>query len=373
MRINHNISSMATQSSLFKTQRSMSKNLEKLSTGLRINRASDDAAGLAVSENLRMQVRGSHQARKNSQDAIQMLNIADGALQEQASIMQRMRELAIQAKNDTYTQTERNYMGTEFEALVDELDRIAQVTNFNGMQIFADENDADTNTGDPKVQTNQSLLFADPTESVFGANDNSSSTYFNMMVGANYTAADAAALNAENAFDSTAENLITIQFGQMDSKALFVTDLSGAPTAFKTLLKGPAALGLNAFEHNGGALQTTNWGADLQEKLSNIVRLIDGDAPTSAGVVGGGTNATGLERINIQRADIGAMINRLESTVNNLMTNETNQQAAESQIRDVDFAYETAQFTKNQILSQSATSMLSQANMVPQGVLQLLG
>jgi flagellin len=137
MRINHNISSMVTQGSLFKTNRAMGKSLEKLSTGLRINSAADDAAGLGVSENLRTQVRGMGQAMRNTQDAIALLNVADGALNEQAAILQRMRELVIQAKNDTYTQTERNYMGTEFEALYNELDRIAKTTNYNGMRIFA--------------------------------------------------------------------------------------------------------------------------------------------------------------------------------------------------------------------------------------------
>ena len=129
MRINHNIASLGTQSALFRVNRDLGKSMEKLSTGQRINSAADDAAGLGVSENLRTQVRGLGQALRNQQDVIAMLNIADGALQEQASILQRMRELVIQAKNDTYTSTERAYMYDEFAKSMDQLDQIAATTN----------------------------------------------------------------------------------------------------------------------------------------------------------------------------------------------------------------------------------------------------
>ncbi|MGD9202262.1 MAG: flagellin, partial [Chitinispirillia bacterium] len=131
MRINHNISSMITQGSLFKTNRSLGKNLEKLSTGLRINRASDDAAGLGVSENLRTQVMGTAQAKRNALDGIAALNIAEGAANEVSSILQRMRELAIQSANDTLTSVERGYTNQEFGQLEDEIARIALVTNYN--------------------------------------------------------------------------------------------------------------------------------------------------------------------------------------------------------------------------------------------------
>lgn len=368
---------MNTQGALFKVNRAQAKSLEKLSTGLRINTASDDAAGLAVSENLRTQVRGMGQALRNTQDTISLLNIADGALSEQADIMHRMRELIIEAKNDTYTQTERNYMGTEFEALANELDRIAQVTNFNGMRIFG-TNDITANdiNGSPKEAIISSQVWGNASDAVFGANDVGSSTHFNMMVGANYTENDASSFNngtALNAFDTDAENLITIQFGMMDATGLMATDPTLPGTFSRALTRNGQ---VNAFDHDGHILQDQRWGTNVQEKLTSLMNLIDGDIPTlgtGVNIITGGTNHTGLERINIQRAYIGAMTNRLEHNVNNLLNGQVNQQAAESQIRDVDFAHETANFTKNQILSQSATSMLSQANMIPQGVLQLLG
>ncbi len=137
MRIVHNISSMTTQSSLYKVNRDMKTSLERLSTGLRINRASDDAAGLGVSENLRTQIKGTAQAMKNAQDGIAAITIAEGAANEISDILQRMRELAVQSANDTLTSTERAYTNQEFSQLKDEIDRIAEVTNYNGMKLIS--------------------------------------------------------------------------------------------------------------------------------------------------------------------------------------------------------------------------------------------
>jgi len=137
MRINHNIPSMTTQGSLFKVGRDMNKSLERLSTGLRINRASDDAAGLGVSENLRTQVKGTNQAMKNAQDGISAITIAEGAANEISDILQRMRELAVQSSNDTLTSVERAYTDQEYGQLISEIDRIAEVTNYNGMKLIS--------------------------------------------------------------------------------------------------------------------------------------------------------------------------------------------------------------------------------------------
>jgi flagellin len=380
MRINHNISSLNAQGALFRVHRESSKSLEKLSTGLRINRASDDAAGLGVSENLRTQVRGIGQAMNNTQDFIALLNIAEGALNEMSSIMQRMRELVIQAKNDTYTQTERNYMGDEFLALVNELDRIAQVTNYNGMTLFADRNTLNwTTTGnqDPKTAQNATTIWDDNADAVFGANDNGRATHFNMMVGQNYTAEDAAAFNGGgqlNSYDKTAENLVTIQLGQMDSTGLFFrsAQMAGNMVTYLTGVGGT----VNAFDLSGPVM-AGRFGDSVQKKLQTLLELIDGKDTThpTAGALttAAGTNFTGIERINRMRAYIGATINRLEHTTNNLMSAETNQQAAESVIRDVDFAHETTNFTKTQILTQTAISMLAQANVNPMSIMRLIG
>jgi len=375
MRVNHNISAMNAQSSIFRVNRETSKSLEKLSTGLRINRASDDAAGLGVSENLRTQVRGISQASRNTQDFIALLNVAEGALNEQSSILQRMRELVIQAKNDTYTQTERNYMGEEFLALGEELDRIARTANYNGMQLFHWAGRPTSATTDPKVMDDATDAWDTASDAVFGANDNGGATLFNMMVGANFSSTDATAKNPVgqyNSFEKTAENLISIQLGQMDLKGLFNKTENVAAQAW-THITGNG--NVNPFDYaNGVGLQGMNWDS-LGAKLNTLLQLIDGETLTHQNATAwtAGTNYTGLERVNQMRSYIGAMINRLEHNMNNLIESETNQQAAESLIRDVDFAYETANFTRNQILTQTATSMLAQANVQPTSILRLLG
>ncbi len=403
MRINHNISSLITQGSLKQVNRSLNKSLQKLSTGLRINSAADDAAGLGVSENLRTQVKGMSQAIRNTQDTIALLNIADGALNEQADIMQRMRELVLQAMNDTYTDTERSYVHQEFTELKSELDRINASTTYNGMRIFASPltdaagegiygDGGHYEDGDPNKSTYGRLVFDTPDEWVFGANDYSSSHHFNMMIGANYSAQDAAAYNDGPAssgdpgsfsYDSNAHNMVTIAFGDMSSNALLnlnpwedmkVSTFFGDFDGNFMNAYGDFAFQLGFQAANGGNSPTE------QDKLQTILRMIDGDVESIDleirqelfTAADGRMGATGLDRINKMRSYIGAMTNRLEHNVNNLMNTRQNTQAAESLVRDVDFATETAKFTKNQILSQSATSMLSQANMSKQGVLQLL-
>ncbi len=282
MRINHNISSMTTQGSLKRVNSAMSSNLEKLSTGLRINRASDDAAGLGVSENLRTQVKGTAQAMRNAQDGIAAINVAEGSANEISDILQRMRELAVQSSNDTLTDTERAYTNQEFSALINEIDRIAGVTNYN----------------------NQKLISSDAGR--FGEGSDGSALWIDA--------------NSTRGVDS-----ISISIDTLTSESL--------------------------------AIESTTHNLNSQTGAVAAISALD----------------TAIDSVNSMRSDMGAYVNRLEHAINNLTISNTNQQSAESLIRDVDFATESAQFTRNQILSQSATGMLAQANMVPQGVLQLLG
>ncbi len=284
MRINHNIPAMVSHGALFQVNNAMSKSLERLSTGLRINRASDDAAGLGVSENLRTQVRGTAQAKRNAQDGIAAINIAEGAANEVSEILQRMRELAIQSANDTLTLTERAYTNQEFDALVDEIDRLAAVTNYNGMKLIAES----TVGGRFGIGSAGSALWID-------AND---------------------------------------AYG-VDSITVTVDTLSAGT--------------------NGLSVSTLH--LTTQSASASAISTID----------------SAIDSVNQMRSNMGAVINRMEHAINNLTVSNTNQQAAESLIRDVDFAYETSNFTRNQILVQSATAMLAQANLAPQSVLQLLG
>ncbi len=282
---------MITESSLYQVNQAMSSSLEKLSTGLRINRASDDAAGLGVSENLRTQVNGTAQATSNAQDGIALLNVAEGAANEVSAILQRMRELAVQSANDTLTSTERSYTDSEFQALSSEIDRIASVTNYNRQELLS------TTAGRFGLSTGAgsgSVLWVDA----------------NNVVG-------------------TDSITITID----------------------TLTTG--AIGIGTF---GAAAGATMSYLTSQISATNAISSLD----------------AAINSVNTMRSNMGAYVNRLEHAINNLNVSNTNQQAAESQIRDVDFASETAKYTRNQILMQSATAMLAQANAVPQSVLTLL-
>jgi flagellin len=290
---------MVTQGSLFKVGRDMNKSLERLSTGLRVNRASDDAAGLGVSENLRTQVRGTAQAMRNAQDGIAAITIAEGAANEISDILQRMRELAVQSSNDTLTTVERAYTDQEYQQLVSEIDRIAEVTNYNGMSLIS-------STG-----TSANARFG-----IGGEGGDGSALWI-----------DANETYGQDSITITIDTLTTDELGES-----FGAGINGETGLRGTML--------------------TN-----QTQAVRSIQVLD----------------EAIDSVNTMRSNMGAFINRLDHAINNLLVSNTNQQAAESQIRDVDFAKESSQFTRNQILTQSGTSMLAQANMLPQSVLSLLG
>ncbi len=282
MRINHNISSMIGQGALNAQQAALSKSLEKLSTGLRINRASDDAAGLSVSESLRSKIRGTERAKSNAEDGIALLQIAEGATGEINNILQRLRELAIQSSTDTMTTTERAYTDKEFGQLMSEITRISGSASYNGMTLL------------------------DGAAGSFGVSGGAASV-----------------LHIGSGSSSTVDR-ISITISSMTLGAL---GMSATTTAVSTAGSALAALS-----------------------------VID----------------MAVRSVNTMRADMGAYVNRLEFAISNLGNQLYNTQDAESRIRDVDFAKETTEFTRAQILTQSATAMLAQANQVPQGVLSLL-
>jgi flagellin len=283
MRINHNIASMIGQGALNTQNVSLNKSLEKLSTGLRINRASDDAAGLSVSESLRSRIRGMGRAKSNAEDGIALLQIAEGATGEVNNILQRMRELAIQSSTDTMTTTERAYIDKEFNQLLSEITRISNSASYNGMTLL------------------------DGAEGSFGVSGGQASV---LHIGAGSSAS-------------------------VDRISITITAMS------------LGALGMD---------MTTTAVSTSSSALASL-SIID----------------TAIRSVNTMRSDMGAYVNRLEFAISNLSNQVYNTQDAESRIRDVDFAKETTEFTRSQILSQSATSMLAQANQVPQGVLSLLG
>jgi flagellin len=265
LRINTNIASLNSQRNLRLTRQNLDKNFERLSSGSRINRAGDDAAGLAISENLRAQIKGLSQAERNAQDGISLVQVAEGGLQEISNILIRLRELAVQGASDTVGATERKFLNTEYEALLSEIDRIANATEFNRIPLL-----------------------------------NGTGTVFDIQVGTRNN-----------------PNVDRITF--FDSSS---SDVSAV------------ALGINL--------------SNVADKASaqNSLAAIDG----------------AIVSVSSIRADFGAMQNRLQSIINNLAISIENMSAANSRIRDTDIASETAELTKNNILMQAGTAVLSQAN-----------
>jgi flagellin len=274
MSVVSNLSSLNAQRHLNQTQNRLNQNIERLSSGLRINRAADDASGLAISDQLRTQVKGLSQASRNSNDGISLIQTAEGALNEVFGVLNRMRELSVQASNEgTMDTTQRGYLAQEFSLLESELDRIVSVTEYNGQKLV----------------------------------DGSISTGVSFQVG----------------MRNTSNDRISVSLASVTGTSLGMND--------ETL--------------------TSSTGAQA------AITAID----------------LAIQTINTQRGTLGATQNRLEMTISNLGSMRENLQAADSRIRDVDVAEETAAMSRNQILSQAGTSVLAQANQLPQSALSLIG
>lgn len=275
LRINTNVPSISAQRALKVTNKGLSDNFRKLSTGERITRASDDAAGLAISENMKAQIRGFRQARRNAEDGISMVQVAEGALAEVSSMVIRLRELAVQAASDTVGPTERKFTDLEFQGLKEEMDRISTVTEFNGRKLL-----------------------------------NGTGGSIDIQVGTK---------------NNPAEDRITFNSAEI-STTLEMLGIAGETVVTKESAQG------------------------------SLAALDDA-----------------IYRINAARAKLGAFQNRLISTTTSLDVSDENYSAANSRIRDVDMASESAELAKNNVLAQSGTSVLAQANQMPSFVLKLLG
>ena len=269
----NNIEAMSAHRVLSNTNSAVSKSIERLSSGLRINRGADDAAGLAVSESMRSQIRGMNVAQRNAQDGVSMVQVADGALGTVGDMLQRVRDLAVQASNGTLTDAQRKNLDIEVQQILSEVGKTGTDTEFNGVKILA---------------------------------------------GSVATAASAVTLQVgANASQNIAFTIGTVSASDLGISGIAVSSAASASAAIASL-----------------------------------------DAA--------------INTVTTARANLGAIQNRLESTINRLGVTAENVQAAESRIRDADMAQEMIQFTKNQILQQSGTAMLAQANQAPQSILSLL-
>ncbi|MEK8216601.1 flagellin N-terminal helical domain-containing protein [Paenibacillus sp. FSL L8-0463] len=401
MIINHNIAAMNTHRQLTSNTANTNKNIEKLSSGLRINRAGDDAAGLAISEKMRGQIRGLDMASKNSQDAISLIQTAEGALNESHSILQRMRELSVQSANDTNTDADRKELQSEVKQLVTELDRIGNTTEFNTKKLLDGSAKGVTEAvaGTAKVNNNSGVKI-DPAQ-IANLNTTAGTAATKSKVDGAYMIVRTGTNGAAGAFDATDYKLIGPNGSEITTAATNITITDTAVTFGSDILTGAggslAVTSMNAMKV--GESMTFVFGKDepaSAELKDSIMTQIGANAGQTAFISVGDmrAEALGVKDINIsskfgaataietvqnamqkvssQRSSLGAMQNRLEHTINNLGAASENLSAAESRIRDVDMAKEMMQQTKNNILAQASQAMLAQANQQPQGVLQLL-
>ncbi|MCL2033998.1 MAG: flagellin [Oscillospiraceae bacterium] len=414
MIIQHNIPAMNSHRQLGINNSATSKNLEKLSSGFRINRAGDDAAGLAISEKMRGQIRGLAQATQNAQNGISLIQTAEGGLNETHAILQRMRELAVQSANGTYAdEVDRDNIQKEVVALKSEIDRISSSTNYNGIQLLngtmggvAVNNDADglasaeltaaladgTGLGVSAVSINAGVIDNEDATATITRTTINGTDVVNVQIGDNsYTAeatTDGATINLFNA-DGASIGTITFTGAGGVNGVVSGIKLSGAAGAAKTINAATSTVDEGArFAIEGNAKLIfqigANGSADQRVGLS-VANMSSGTLGGAEGVVNNISVATGedakdaikvltaaMNMVSGTRADLGALQNRLEHTVNNLGVTRENLQNAEASIRDVDMAKEMMEFTKNNILVQASQAMLAQSNQLPQGVLQLL-
>ena len=393
MRINQNISAMNTYSRLTAANNSKSSSLAKLSSGLRINKAGDDAAGLAISEKMRGQVGGLKQAVRNAQDGISLIQTAEGALNETHSILNRMRELAVQASNDTNTQADRLEIQKEMDQLSVEITRIADTTEFNTQNLLGGDFKAKFHIGANKGQnmelaignmgadalnltgtvykaeediagitglTARSLTGEDIDIEIVVSTENDNEKVEKTT--AEFTGSKITVTLAQEAGDGTsAPGAITATNGDV-LKAL--ESIAGkADVVFNTTDKFVAKDSAAAFTS-----ATCTWTEDEKASISAGLNVSTQSLADDAIAVIDAATA----KVSEERSKLGATQNRLDHTINNLTATSENLSAAESRIRDVDMAEEMMEFTKNNILSQAATAMLAQANQMPNSVLQLL-
>jgi flagellin len=389
-RINTNIDALQAQRNLDLTSLSLSQSIQRLSSGLRINSAADDAAGLAISEKLNAQVNGLNQAARNAQDGISMIQTADGALNEVSAMLQRMRELAVQASNDTLSTSDRAAINDELQQLQAQINAISTQTKFNGKSLLTGSL---ATALDPTSTASGASIAGTGTDTATVASINVSGakpgdTYTFAASGGQLTLSDTSGNSQTLDLSSVsiaAGQSYTLNFGQLGISLTITAPSTNAGSitgtniatglntkTVKTLAGSGAAnlqVGANASDTitvGFAEVDTKSLGLDtalgnfnVNQSVSNAQALIT--AVDSA-----------LDTLNGTRATLGAYQNRLQHTINNLNVTSTNLAASESRIRDVDVAAEMVNFTKTQIIQQAGMAVLAQANQAPNVVLTLL-
>ena len=396
MRIQHNIMAMSAYRNYNNNTSAVAKNLEKLSSGYKINRAGDDAAGLAISEKMRAQITGLNAAQKNVKDGISLVKTAEGALQEVQDMMNRMYKLSVQSANGTFdNEVDRANLQQEVDALKEEIDRIADSSNFNGIKLL----DGSLGARDATLAGNMANGIKNI--QVFGGGSGAPTTAasFGASVGAGGAVTFTPATVTGVTWEAVGSETVGKNGGTITYKAVIDKNNTTMTAADRAYYEGMSVVvTVDAAKADGTwdatQAKATGIGAakglDLQigdtsddyNQMTVTIKDMHVAALGIAGVnIGSQSDAQGavdvlkaaINEVSKTRGTLGAAQNRLEHTQNNLSVMEENIQDAEATIRDTDVAKEMMSYTKNNILVQSAQAMLAQANQVPQGVLQLLG
>lgn len=394
MRINTNLNAMTALNSATKNTALAGSSMEKLSSGLKINKAADNATGLAISEKMRSQIRGLDQASQNTQDGISVVQTAEGAIEEVGNIVQRMRELAVQGANETNTGSDRAKISEELTQLHEEIDRIAESTQFNGKDLLNGKNEVRTEkvyktteetgkTKDINVQNGfdfEGLGNEIKVDIAAGAGAGKGTI---SLKNANGYGIAVDNINAQGKISEGAKITITDENGK--TMTLIASQDITAATDVKIGSVTSTDKSINGKEISLQVGANTSDSQTLKVKIENVSTDslgLDKDTITKMAKEGKkGTTAANdminsldkaLERVNTSRANLGAMQNRLETTASNLTTSNENLTAAESRIRDVDVAEEMMNLSKLNLINQAAQAMMSQAKSQPEGVMQLL-
>ena len=371
--INTNVNALLSQHALKRNEQEMTIAMERLSTGKRINSAKDDAAGMAISQRMTSQIRGLDQAVRNAGDAISMVQTADGAVVEISNMLQRMRELAIQALNGSNTNDDMSFLNKEFAQLQLEIERIADNTEWNGMKIL--DGTAGSNAGNGDVVTFHAganagqtftATFGDfetvresktvATADVTTADDTLTITGHGYATGLRvvYTAEGGTA--ATGLTDGTSYYVIKVDANTIKLAATEANAKADTPTAIALTGAGNDAQKITKYGSFGGDIDSASIKISTTASAGEALAVLD----------------TAVGGIDEQRAIYGAVMNRLQYTIDNLRNVSMNQMHSRSRIQDADYAKETSELARTQIIQQAATAMLSQANTLQQTVLQLL-
>jgi flagellin len=387
--INTNTISLNAQRNLATNSASLSTSIQRLSSGQRINSAKDDAAGLAISERFTTQIRGMNQAARNANDGISLAQTAEGALGEIGNNLQRIRELAVQSRNATNSPTDRAALNKEAQQLKSEIDRVAGTTNFNGVKLLDGSfQDQSFQVGANQGETIDISQIANATSAALGTWTTASTTEYTQTLGALTVGDGALAASVQiNGVDVSIDPLAARTAGDALTALVAAFNTAKADTAANPTLA-------NVSMAADGSITSEDQNLVIANVSNNLTGVTAGTTPGTATVIPGTPGQEGfadldistaegadkamlqmdgaLTAINTARADMGAIQNRFTSVVANLSTSSENLSAARSRIQDADFAKESAQLSRNQILQQAGTAMLAQANQSTQGVLSLL-